>query len=498
MTEVVHVETGRYHDSVTLMRASAVGAELPGVDTVIAAMATDLNRALLDEAGFPRPEAGPDDLLVAVRAASTDAADRALDAVHRVLAERVRPARSGPGTRVAPHTVEAAVALAPGASVVVVSVPGAHAFVEAAAALRAGRHTMVFSDGVDLAAEVALKREAADRGLLVMGPDCGTVILGGVGLGFANVVVPGPVGIVAASGTGAQQLCCLLDGAGIGVRHVLGVGGRDLSAAVGGASALAALSLLDADPAVEVIALVSKPPAPDVAAAVAAAAASCSTPVVLALVGPGQPTVTAAAARVADVLGRVLPEPASSRPDVAVAARPGPLLGLFSGGTNCLEATAVVEEVIGSVRSNVHPDPARRVPAGTPPDGDHLLIDLGDDELTAGRPHPMIDPAPVAERLESVAVPGDGEAREPGVVVLDLVLGHGAHSDPAAVLAAPLAAARQAGVATVVALVGTVGDPQGLDRQARALVDAGAVVHRSVAAAAAEAASLVANARSVP
>jgi FdrA protein len=505
MTEVVRVDPGRYHDSVTLMRASAAAADLPGVDTVIAAMATELNRALLDDAGFPPSDAGPDDLVVAVRAGSDDTAEQALETVDAVLAERARPARSGVGTRVPPHTVEAAASLAPEAPVVVVSVPGPHAYVEAAAALRAGRHAMVFSDGVDLAAEVALKHEATARGRLVMGPDCGTVILGGVGLGFANVVVPGPVGIVAASGTGAQQLCCLLDGAGIGVRHVLGVGGRDLSAAVGGASALAALALLDAEPAVEVIALVSKPPAPEVAAAVAAAAAACATPVVLAPVGPGQPTLTAAAARVADVVGVAFPAPASSRPHVAAVPRPGPLLGLFSGGTNCVEATAVVEEVIGPVRSNVHPDPAWRVPADHRPGGDHVLVDLGDDELTAGRPHPMIDPAPVAERLVAAASPGEdgvggareaGRARGAGVVVLDVVLGHGAHPDPAAVLASPLADVRGAGVATVVALVGTAGDPQGLDRQARALVDAGAVVHRSVAAAAAEAASLVATARS--
>jgi FdrA protein len=504
VTELVRVEPGRYHDSVTLMRASAAAGDVPGVDTVIAAMATELNRALLDAAGFPPPDAGPDDLVVAVRAGHAAAADQALHVIERALAERARPAQSGAATRVPPHTVEAAASRAPEAPVVVVSVPGPHAYVEAAAALRAGRHAMVFSDGVDLAAEVALKREAATRGRLVMGPDCGTVILAGVGLGFANVVVPGPVGIVAASGTGAQQLCCLLDGAGIGVRHVLGVGGRDLSAAVGGASALAALALLDDEPTVEVIALVSKPPAPEVAAAVAAAAAACATPVVLAPVGPGQPTLTVAAARVADVLGVAFPEPASSRPEVAAGPRPGPLLGLFSGGTNCLEATAVVEEVLGPVHSNVHPDPAWRVPADHRAEGDHVLLDLGDDELTAGRPHPMIDPAPVAERLAAASsgeggAGGAGEvggARGAGVVVLDVVLGHGAHPDPAAVLAPPLAGAREAGVATVVALVGTAGDRQGLDRQARSLVDAGAVVHRSVAAAAAEAASLVATARS--
>jgi FdrA protein len=237
MSEVVRVEPGRYHDSVTLMRASAAASAEPGVEAVIAAMATPLNQDLLRDAGFPPPAAGPDDLVVAVRAVDESAVDAALAAVERVLAERRRSSPAG-AARVPPHTVEAAAAERTDAGVVVVSVPGPYAYVEAAAALRAGRHVMVFSDGVDLDAEVALKREGAARGRLVMGPDCGTVILAGVGLGFANVVVPGPVGLVAASGTGAQQLCGLLDGAGIGVRHVLGVGGRDLSASVGGLSAL--------------------------------------------------------------------------------------------------------------------------------------------------------------------------------------------------------------------------------------------------------------------
>lgn len=478
MSESVRVEHGRYHDSVTLMRASAAAADEPGVETVIAAMATPLNRDQLAGAGFPLPEAGPDDLVIAVRAAGDAAVEAAIAAVERVLAARRHPAPGG-AARVPPHTVEAAASERPDAGVVLVSVPGPHAYVEAVAALRAGRHVMVFSDGVDLAAEVALKREGAARGRLVMGPDCGTVVLAGAGLGFANVVVPGPVGLVAASGTGAQQLCGLLDGAGIGVRHVLGVGGRDLSAAVGGISALAALAALDADPDVEVIALVSKPPAPDVADAVAAAAEGCATPVVLAPVGPGCPTLTDAAAEIARTLGRPFPEPTVW--GQGRVPYPGPLLGLFSGGTNCLEALALLEERIGPVRSNVHPDPARHIGPGDDPGGGPSLLDLGDDELTAGRPHPMIDPAPVAERLA---------AARSGVALLDVVLGHGAHPDPASVLAPALAAT---GAAAVVTLVGTAGDPQGLDRQARALAAAGAIVHRSLARAATHAAGLLAG-----
>jgi FdrA protein len=485
VTEIVRVERGRYHDSVTLMRAGAAAAEATGVGTVIAAMATPLNRDLLAGAGFPPPDAGADDLVIAVRAASEADAEAAVAAVERALAARPRPG-AGASARIRPHTVEAAAAEAPDAPVVLVSVPGPHAYVEAAAALRAGRHVMVFSDGVDVAAEVALKREATNRGRLVMGPDCGTVILGGVGLGFANVVVPGPVGMVAASGTGAQQLCGLLDGAGIGVRHVIGVGGRDLSAAVGGRSALAALAALDADPDVRVVVLVSKPPDPEVAAAVVAAAGACATPVVMALVGPGQPTLTDAAAAVAAALGSPFPEPAAWPAETRPGPAGGPLLGLFSGGTNCLEALAVAEDLLGAVCSNVHPDPARRIPADARPDGAHVLVDLGDDELTAGRPHPMIDPAAVADRLRSAA-----QAGPPGAVLVDVVLGHAAHADPAAVLAPALHAVTSAGGAAVAVLIGTAGDPQGLDRQARALAESGASVHRSTARAAAQAARLV-------
>lgn len=486
MTDHVRVERGRYHDSVTLMRASAAAAEVAGITGVVAAMATELNRGLLAAEGFAVPTTSPDDLVVAVRAADDASLAAAVATVERVLAERPGTGRDG-GRRVPVRTVESAVAAAPGATVVVVSVPGAHAYVEAAAALRAGRHVMVFSDGVSLADEVALKAEAATLGLLVMGPDCGTVVLDGVGLGFANVVVPGPVGIVGASGTGAQQLCALLDGAGIGVRHLLGVGGRDLSDTVGGVSTLAALAALDADTAVEVIVVVSKPPAPAVADIVTAAARACATPVVLAFVGPGRPSLTVAAGVVAATLGRSFDEPARWSPPAPLAARPGRLLGLCSGGTDCVEAIAVVEARLGPVRANVHPDLAQRVGADDVAPGEHVLLDLGDDDLTVGRPHPMIDPRPVADRLAAAATDDTT-----GVVLLDVVLGHASHPDPASVLAAAVAAATAAGIAVVVALIGTAGDPQGLERQAAALVAAGAAVHRGVAGAADHAAGLAA------
>jgi FdrA protein len=259
-------------------------------------------------------------------------------------------------------------------------------------------------------------------------------------------------------------------------------------------STLAALAALDDDPAVEVIGLVSKPPDPEVAEAVMAAAAGCRTPVVAALVGPGRPTLTDAAAEVARTLGVAAPDRQWWRPPAGPGtARPGPVLGLFSGGTNAAEALVVLEDRLGAVLSNVHHDPGRRIGPFDPDGGAHAVLDLGDDELTAGRPHPMIDPAAVADRVRSAAA-GAG----PGVLLLDVVLGHGAHPDPSSVLAPALADARANGAATVAVLVGTHGDPQGLDRQARALADAGAIVHRSNARAAACAAALATDAGAEP
>jgi len=458
MARHVEVRPGAYHDSVTLMVASRAVAEEPGVAAALVAMATELNLDLLRGLGFPPPQAGPNDLVIAL-----DVNDAALrPALARVEAELT--ATGGGGGDLAgqppPRTVGSAVRRS-GADLVVVSTPGTYAALDAFDALEAGASVVLFSDNVPVDVEVRLKDAAAARDLLVMGPDCGTAVVGGVGLGFANAVRSGPVGLVAASGTGAQQLMCLLDAAGVGVSHCLGVGGRDLSAAVGARSTLRALNLLAADPATEMIVVVSKPPAPEVAERVRAHAAGLSTPVRFALLGRGQPDLTAAAEDALRALG--VEPPSWPQWPAPLRARPGTLRGLFSGGTLCAEAAVVAAEQL----------PPSRL----------AMTDFGDDEYTRGRAHPMIDPG---LRLDALAAAGTDP--DVGVVLLDVVLGHGAHPDPAADLAPAIAAAA---VPVVVALVGTAADPQGLDRQAAALQAAGAHVFASNAAAARCAAALV-------
>ncbi len=469
MISRVEVHPGRYHDSVRLMQASKALQEVPGVDDALVAMATDLNLALLADMGFDPAAtagAGPNDLLLAVKAENEDAIAAAHLALDAALTHQATD--SGGLDAPSPRTVGTAAA-GNDANIALLSVPGEHAFVEAMEALDSGRHVMIFSDNVPVAQEVLLKRKGREKGLLVMGPDCGTAIVNGLGLGFANAVQPGPVGMVGASGTGIQQMTCLLDDAGVGVRHALGTGSHDLSEDVGAISTLQALEALDADPAVEVISVISKPPAAPVAAQVRAAADRCIKPVVVTFMG--EDTLEDGAGEILAALGKP-PATYASWPADQADHRPGLIRGLFSGGTLRDDARFVAMPMVGDIgKSETTPG--------------HTFIDYGDDEYTQGRAHPMIDQTVRIDRLEQAA--GDDTV---GVILMDVVLGFGANADPATELAPAITNAVGAGAAVVVSLCGTAQDPQGRDRQAQLLRDAGASVYLSNAAAAREAGRL--------
>jgi FdrA protein len=450
MKRHVELRRGTYRDSVRLMQVSEVVRAVDGVSGVLVAMATEMNVELAAGMGFEVPAgATANDMFVAVAAGSGESLVAALAALEAQLAERPTAVSGATGVS-PPRTVGSAVQRF-GASIVLVSTPGRYAFLDAMDALDAGTQVMVFSDNVPVEQEILLKRTAAERGLLVLGPDCGTAVIDGVGLGFANVVRPGPVGIVAASGTGAQQVMCLLDAAGVGVAQCYGVGGRDLSAEVGGLSTVAVLDRLDADPEVALIVVLSKPPDEAVAAAVRSRVERSPKPVVFL---PGV-DLTATVESVLERLGSPVPQWQRWHPETPAAPRRGVLRGLFAGGTLCQEAAALA-------------------------DCPHEMVDFGADEYTLDRPHPMIDGS---VRLAAL----DGAT---GVVLLDVVLGHGADPDPAASLAPAIAASS---AAVVVSLIGTRDDPQGLDGQAAALASAGATVFVSNAQAARFAAGLVAG-----
>ena len=491
MTDHLEVRRGAYYDSVSLMQVSRHVAAAPGVLAAQVAMATELNLEVIAGMGFVVPDGvQPNELLVAVRGddeAGVQAGRAALEESLATLKSAGAQA-AGFGEAPPPRTLGAAVVRGE-ATIALVSVPGQYATIEALDALERGVSVMLFSDNVPVEDEVRLKELAAAADLLVMGPDCGTAVVGGVAFGFANVVRRGPVGLVAASGTGAQQTMALLDAAGVGVSHCLGVGGRDLSAAVAGRSTRQALAALDADPDTKVIVVVSKPPAPEVLDDLEAYAAGLATPVHWAILGPGRPDLTAATEAALAAMGVADPSWAYwEGADQDIVG--GYLRGLFCGGTLADEAMLLASVQLGGIRSNIPlaPELALGVDLRA---NDHLVIDFGDDALTRGRPHPMIDPSLRLERLAA-------EAADPhcGVLLLDLVLGYGAHPDPAPELAAAITAARESAgrdLPVVVSLTGTSGDPQGLGRSAETLQKAGATVYLSNAQATRHAVSLVAG-----
>ncbi len=479
MTLVWSTVPRTYRDSVALMALAAELQKQPAIGTAGAVMATPANAEILGRSGmWPEGLApSPEDILVVAEATDPDATAEVQAAIDASVAALLGGGGGrGTTTAVRPQTLAEAFAVDPEANLVAISTPGPYAPYVARQALRAGKHVFCFSDNVSVAEEIALKDLALEHGLLFMGPDCGTASIDGVGLGFVNATRPGPIGLVAAAGTGAQEVMSLLDQAGVGVSQVIGLGGRDLSVEVGGRMAIHAVRLLGADPDIEAIVLVSKPPAQEVADRVHDALVATGKPAVLCLLGatdadpPGEPpvrgTLLGGAAAAARLLGAVIDEsaPAPELPRVA-----GSVLGLYTGGSLASEAKVVL------TRAGVPKDRMR-------------VVDLGDDEYTVGRPHPMISPELRGEWISTLAP-------EVGVLLLDVVLGLGSHADPAGALVAPLATARANAAAAghplvvIASVTGTDGDSQNRVQQIATLAAAGVAVAPSNAVAAAWAAS---------
>lgn len=490
MSNDVRIFRDTYVDSVVQLSATRAMRELDGVEWAAAAMATPANLEILSTEGFDTKSLGSaNDLFLAARGKDDDAVHAALAAGEDAMfAGRTS---AGPVASHPRRTIGRVVREQPATNVAIVSVPGDYAALEAHEALSAGLDVLLFSDNVSVDDEIALKERAARLGHLVMGPGAGTAMLAGTGLGFANVVAPGPVGVIAAAGTGAQEAMTLLDRWNVGVSCVIGLGGRDLSEAVNGRMAKKAIEALRADPNTELIFFVSKPPSPRVAREVLAEAGDM--PFVASLVGLKGDVEAAPNVRVARTLEggalQVLDVRGTTPPDLVgdlrnrvnhvcegLPAQRKLVRGLFSGGTLCYESLVILSDIVGPVYSNVPLDSSLRVPE---PPGSHVCLDLGEEEYTRGRPHPMIDPQARVEYLQETA-------RDPdvAVILLDVVLGLGSHADPAGQLAPSCHEAVANGIAVVAYVLGTERDPQNLQRQREILRDAGCIVTETAARAA--------------
>ncbi|HEX4407568.1 MAG TPA: acyl-CoA synthetase FdrA [Xanthobacteraceae bacterium] len=500
-----------YRDSVALMQLSAALAKMPGVAQASAVMGTENNLSLLRQAGMDIGQVaiGPNDLLIAIQGDEAAAGEALKEAKTRLSSQGAKVDAGGP-LEMPPHSIGMALARHEDANLAMISTPGEYATAEALKALNLGLNVMLFSNNVSGADEAMLKRVARDKDLIVMGPDCGTAIINGIPLAFANVVKRGPIGAVGASGTGLQEITVLVDRLGSGISQAIGTGGHDLSAEVGGISMLTGLKYLTDDPETKIITLISKPPAKEIADQILGKARASGKPVVVIFLGADPKAITGGnihgattledAARIAVALAKGEKPPAANGAATLPAGLPklAPgqkyIRGLFSGGTFCFQATMLLQSAM-DIHSNSAVGKSLPLADMFKSEG-NTVVDLGDDVFTRGRPHPMIDYRLRTERIVQ-------EAQDPGmaVLLLDVVLGFGSNADPAAELIPALKKARQIAEKEGRAFIcvghvcGTDGDHQGLAAQSKALAETGMILADSNAQAVRLARDIVAPAK---
>ncbi len=501
----VVIKKDTYRDSVTLMKISNEVAELKGVLQAAVVMATPTNKQLLKDVKLLTDEierAGPNDLVIALDAMDEESMQIASSEVDRLLSAR-EPTEV---EEVRPKTLDTALSMMPDANLVMISVPGDFARREAMRALRKGINVFLFSSNVPIEEELELKRVSRKKGLLMMGPDCGTAIINNIVLGFGNIVNQGPIGIVSASGTGLQQVSTLIHMEGSGISQGIGTGGNDLSRKIGGMMMIEGVKLLERDEGTKAIVLISKPPDQQTREKVLRAAGNGKKPVVVNFLGedgeetgkrgciPATTLEDAAKIACALVQGKGFEKTifTISRKKIMATVKTESskfsetqkyIRGLFSGGTLCYEALVILAPLIGDVFSNT-PLKAEYKLEDVNASKENTCIDMGSEEFTIGRPHPIIDFTLRKRRIIQ-------EARDPetAVVLMDVVLGYGAHQDPAAELVPPVTDAKALAerngrfLSIIASVVGTPEDPQDLLRQTQKLREAGVIVMPSNAQA---------------
>jgi FdrA protein len=482
------------------MRVAQALLAMDGVVNATLQMGNPANKEILTEAGLLTSEvanATPADVMAVVQATSSKAVEAAIAAARSQLAGQGKAASGSVQEEIAPKTVVMGLVKLDTANIAQISVPGAYAAAEALKAVKQGLNVFMFSDNVPLAQEIAIKQAAQKRGVLVMGPDCGTAIIGGVPLGFANNVRKGSIGLVAASGTGLQEVTTQIHRMGGGISHAIGTGGRDVYADVGGITMLQGIALLAKDADTKVIAIVSKPPAPEVTAKVMAALEAAGKPAVVLFLGSDlkSPSKMIRIARtMVDCAAAAIKLAGNKKIAAAPYAIPVKpkftktqtnLRALYSGGTYCSEAQILWTRAGLTIHSNIPVKGAVELANPKSQSLGHTALDLGDDAFTVGKPHPMIDQGARIERILN-------EAADPSVrvILLDVVIGWGAHADPASELATAITQAKQiaksAGrhLAVIGFVCGTDKDPQGFAAQEAKLKAAGMVLASNSANAA--------------
>jgi succinyl-CoA synthetase alpha subunit len=498
------IRTNQYYDSVYLMGVNKRLSQVEGVEQTAVLMGSEKNKVLLEDIGIRDREidnAQPNDLIVAVIAKTPGIVKSILNDLDNALSaidEGVSTSHI--------HTFEDALVEKSLANLAVISIPGEYVYREALKALKANLNLFIFSSNVSLEDELKLKRYAAEKNLLVMGPDCGTSILGGKGIGFANALRRGNIGAIGPSGTGLQEFTSQIHNSGFGISHAIGTGSHDLSAEIGAITTSMALEVLDEDPHTEAIAIIAKPPDRKVLDILLERAQNCTKPMIGCFLGMsgdqdlatrgvhGARTIDDAVKTAIQITSGIayLQKTDLTRQEREIARQHRDnwsreqrfLRGLFAGGTFCYQSQQILGEAGFTVYTNAPIDPQYKL-VRTNESQEHTLIDMGDDDYTLGRPHPMIDSTMRIQRILS-----EGQDPTVAVILLDFILGFNASMNPVgelldSILVAKQIRKEQGGELTVVASIcGTDSDPQDLNLQMEMLEDAGVILFQSNARAA--------------
>ena len=496
-----------YMDSILILSVSREMMKLPGVHKAVVVMATDMNKTVVDEFGGMTDDvngACANDLLL-----SLDCDDASAVAAAEAKVKEIASGKSDGDKQessVEYRTIKAAKTALPEADICIISLPGEYALDEAKTAIANGMNLFIFSD-MEEDEELEIKQLAHEKGLFVMGPGAGTAVINNISLGLMSKARPGRVGIVAASGSGLQEVAVLVHNYGEGISQAIGTGGHDLSAGVGGIMFLQGIDYLANDPGTDVIVLVSKPPHPDVARKIYAALPK-NKPVVIFFLGGDAAEIKSAGAyaprtleetaQMAVALARgekpaerdVVADdrktlaPAAAAEKAKLGAEQKYMRGLFCGGTHSEEAVTLLQEFVANMHSNIKFGKVALL-EDRYQSLENSLVDMGDEVFTKGRPHPVMDPSILVERMIQ-------EARDPsvGVILFDLLYGHAIHKDPVGAIEDALKEIRrieaQEGrhICVIASLCGTDIEPQNVAQQAERLREYGVIIEPSNAKAA--------------
>lgn len=510
------IKENAYYDSVTLMLISSEVSNMDGVQNAAAMMGTDQNKDLMYASGLiddkDLEKITSNHMVIGVLAESEEIIDTVVEKIMTSL-EQKKSSAAGSGL-IKTRTANSAVEKLGNANMAIISVPGRFAKAEAMRAMNLGLNVLLFSDNVSLEEEIELKKVATEKQLLMMGPDCGSAIINDVSLGFTNKVAKGDVGIVAAAGTGLQEATVVVDRNGAGISQAIGTGGRDLKKEVGGMMMLMGIDALIEDDNTKVILIVSKPADKEVMQKMVDKLMTTDKPKVMCILGgegetdaenglyftttledasviaaqlsKGQEIKTSYLGMEKREVEKLVAEEVSKLADNQKYLR-----GLYSGGTLTYESMLGVKEIIGETFSNISSKPELML-ENIHESKEHTIVDMGDDEFTNGRPHPMIDTRLRVERIAKEANDADT-----AVILLDCVIGFGSNPDPAGDLAGAIKKVREAHakegryVSFVASICGTDKDPQNRLKQEEKLRDAGVIVMESNIQAARVAALIV-------